>query len=218
MKNIFNFTKFLSLALCISLQFIQVSHSNPKNADEATQKPLLIDLSDSKNLLTWEGAKALINSKHHGTLRLSKALFQLDPKGEITSGEFTIDMKSLVVEDIKDPSNNAKLKNHLFSDDFFSVEKNPESQFKITKIVAKKEKGNTHIITGNLTIKGTVESISFPAKINQDKGVTTITAEIPVDRTKWNIRYNSGKYFTDLAANSIIKDEFVVKLNLTSKK
>jgi polyisoprenoid-binding protein YceI len=199
-------------SLILALFFSINSFSNTE------KKSLIIDLSNSKNLLKWEGAKALINSKHYGTLKLSKANLITNEKGELTGGEFTVDMKSLNVEDLKDPSQNAKLKGHLFSDDFFSIDKYPEAKLKITKIAPSKDKKATHTITGDLTIKNKTHSIEFPAKIKKDKkGITTIQALIPVDRTKWDIRYNSGKFFTDLAANSVIKDEFTVELNLSAQ-
>jgi len=201
----------MKFSLFISLIFLSFATSHAHNHS------LSIDVNDTKNLLKWEGAKALVQSTHDGTLKLSKAKINTNEKGEITGGEFTIDMRSLTVLDLKDPKQNAKLRGHLLSDDFFSVEKFPEAEFKITKLTPKKTKNHTHQVTGDLTIKGIKHSVNFPAKIERKDGETTISAEFPVDRTKYDIRFNSGRFFKDLAANSVIKDEFTVKFDLTAK-
>jgi hypothetical protein len=40
---------------------------------------------------------------------------------------------------------------------------------------------------------------------------------IAIDRTKYDVRYNSGKYFPNLG-DKIINDEFLVNVDLTAKK
>ncbi|MFM2285794.1 MAG: hypothetical protein RLZZ543_1291 [Bacteroidota bacterium] len=113
---------------------------------------------------------------------------------------------------------NAKLLGHLKSDDFFSVEKNPEAQFEIVKVEAASDaaSGNNSTVTGNLTIKGIAKSITFPANITIEPAQLTAKAEFNIDRTEWDIKYGSGKFFQDLG-DKMINDEFTVKFNLTAK-
>jgi hypothetical protein len=44
----------------------------------------------------------------------------------------------------------------------------------------------------------------------------TATADFEIDRTEWDIRYGSGKFFKDIG-DKAINDNFNVKLNLVAK-
>lgn len=169
-----------------------------------------LDTSETK--LNWVGRK--ITGEHTGTLAVKSGKLNVE-KDALTGGSFEIDMTTLVNEDVKDKEQNAKLVGHLKSDDFFSVEKNPTAKFEITKVSAVKDGKVT--ITGDLTIKGKKESITFPAETKTEGKKITATATINVDRTKWNIKYRSGKFFPELG-DKVIKDEFTVKVSLVAKK
>jgi len=124
-------------------------------------------------------------------------------------------MKGITVTDIKDPTDNAKLKGHLESADFFGVSEFPEARFVITEskpITA----GGTHQITGNLTVKGRTETIQFPATVKMEGGKTTMTAQIPVDRTKFHVKFGSPKFFENLVGDRIISDTFDINLKLVA--
>jgi polyisoprenoid-binding protein YceI len=127
-------------------------------------------------------------------------------------------MTSIVVEDIEDEEMNQKLTNHLKSTDFFNAEEYPQAEFVITNVaewqggqVEEGESGNmvtpTHEITGNLTIKGISKSITFPALVKMDEnGMSAYTPQFIVDRTDWDIRFKSRKFFDDLKDNFIFDD------------
>lgn len=168
-----------------------------------------VNTTDSK--LEWVGEK--VTGKHWGTVNISGGTIEVKD-GKITGGEIHVDMTTINVEDLEGDSK-AKLTGHLKSDDFFSVEKNPKVKFVITKVKAdsKLKNGNTHTITGELTIKGNTETISFPARVNMEDGEMTAFASFKLDRTKWNIRYGSGSFFDNLGDKTIY-DEFQVKFNI----
>lgn len=42
------------------------------------------------------------------------------------------------------------------------------------------------------------------------------TAEFEIDRTEWDIKYGSGKFFQDLG-DKMIYDNFIIKLNIAAK-
>ena len=110
--------------------------------------------------------------------------------------------------------------NHLKSDDFFSVEKNPVATFTITKIApysAKKDEAATHYVTGNLTIKGITHEISFPAEITFSDDLMTAKAAFAIDRTKWNVRFRSGSFFENLG-DKMIYDDIKFDLTLVAEK
>jgi polyisoprenoid-binding protein YceI len=126
-------------------------------------------------------------------------------------------MQSMVCEDLKDADYNAKLIGHLKSDDFFSVDQFKTATLKVSKaeIYQGKDKkaGYTHTISGELTIKGITQKVSFPAKVTLKGDRLEAVADIVIDRTLWNVRYGSGSFFDNLGDNMIYNDiEF--KLNL----
>ena len=86
--------------------------------------------ADSK--LNWTGSK--LGGEHFGTLTISSGELFAE-NGALTGGNFTIDMNSIVVEDLTDPGKNADLTDHLKSGDFFSVEKTQLRVFKLRALL-----------------------------------------------------------------------------------
>src|ERR1044071_1761798 len=74
------------------------------------------------SLIRWTGKK--ITGTHNGTINLSDGFIEVED-GKITGGSFDIDTRSIVITDVKDEQTNAQFAGHLFSDDFFAVEKFP---------------------------------------------------------------------------------------------
>ncbi len=126
---------------------------------------------------------------------------------KIVGGEFNIDMNSLNCKDLEDAEWNGKLVGHLKSDDFFGVEKFPLSTLIIKETTSNKD-GETDL-KGELTIKGITRPVSFTAK----KVENTFLASITVDRTKYNVRYGSGKFFENLGDN-MIYDDFTLEIKV----
>jgi len=171
-------------------------------------------LNNEKSIADWEAKKPLISgyvdkgeiSIKNGELIMSDGL--------ATSGNFTIDMNSISVESTGRGSGESSLAKHLKSKDFFDAGKYPTAGFKIEK----SEKGSADgsvIIFGELTIKGITKPISFPAEIYTKDGILRAGAIIELDRTVWDIRYASGKFFKSIGDN-LINDKFSVGLDLSA--
>jgi polyisoprenoid-binding protein YceI len=129
-------------------------------------------------------------------------------------------MNSITVDDITDVEMNKKLTNHLFSEDFFNVAQHNSAKFEITNVEAlptADEQGNTHLISGNLTIKGITNGIKFPAKVSADEAGVNATAKFDIDRTLWNIEYRSGKIFPEIG-DKLIYDEIGFEVNLSANR
>jgi polyisoprenoid-binding protein YceI len=167
------------------------------------------------SIVKWEGKK--VTGAHQGTIKVADGSLSVD-KDKVTGGVVNVDTTSIVDEDIKDAETNAKLIGHLKSDDFFSADKHPRATLKLTKIVegAKDGKG-THTITGDLTIKGKTHPVSFPATIKLDGGKLLTTADVIVDRTLYDIKYGSGKFFQGLG-DKVINDQFTLNVSLVAQK
>ena len=91
-------------------------------------------------------------------------------------------------------------------DDFFGVATYPTATLKITN-VGPGEGGYT--VTADLTIKGKAAPITFIAKMEGGKTM----AEITVDRTVYDVRYGSGKFFENLG-DRMIYDNFDLVVQL----
>jgi len=157
-----------------------------------------------KSKVQWTGEK--LTGKHHGLINLKEGSLTLN-SGNITAGTFVIDMTSIVDKDLDNAEYNAKLVNHLKSDDFFSVAKFPEAKMVITKATAFKD--NKADVRADVTIKGKTNSILFPVTKNGD----TYSAKIVIDRSKFDVKYGSKTFFQDIG-DKVIYDEFTLDVDL----
>lgn len=176
-------------------------------ANEKKSKATALKVDASKSVVKWNAKK--VTGEHSGTVALKSGSLMVDG-GKVTGGSFEIDMNSIKCEDLTDPGYNGKLIGHLKSDDFFSVAKHPVVSFKITKVEANN-------ITGDLTIKGITNSVTFPATVKASKDGATASAKIVLDRTKWDIRYGSKKFFESIGDKAIY-DDFTIDLTLAATK
>jgi polyisoprenoid-binding protein YceI len=116
-------------------------------------------------------------------------------------------MNTITCADLTNEGANQKLVGHLKSDDFFGVEKFPTSTFKVTK--ATQFTNGKARVTGVLTIKGKSETIAFDVT----KKANVYSAQVKVDRSKFNVRYGSKSFFDNLGDN-FIDDIFILDIQL----
>ena len=163
-----------------------------------------------KSTVKWKGSK--ITEGHEGFIQIQRGVLMIN-HGTLVGGEISFNMKSITNSDIESEKYKAMLEGHLKSDDFFDVDKYPLSTISITK--ATKTEGNNYSIVADLTIKGITHSITFDAKVNIQKIDFSAKAKISIDRTKWDIKYNSGNFFKDLGDKAIL-DEIEFDISLLS--
>lgn len=177
-----------------------------------TAKKETYKVNTQKSNIDWLGKKVL--GQHNGSIKLAGGTVVTNGKAPV-GGNFTIDMKSISNKDL-DAENGGKLLGHLKSDDFFGVDKYPTAQFVATGITPA---GNGIVnVTGNLTIKGITNPISFPASYQINGNTLTATAkEVKVDRTKYNIKYGSKSFFESIG-DKAINDEFTLDITLVAEK
>ena len=180
---------------------------SPKNI--AGEK-YLIDTKET--VLTWEGTMVFgFDEKHKGYVYTSKGELIID-KDQLVGGTAEIDMNTI---EYGDKENKNTPIQHLKSPDYFDVEKFPVSTFSITK-VAHEVRGNIKV-TGNLKIKDVTNAVTFPARIAIKDGIVTANGKIIIDRTKWGIRYRSGKFYDNLA-DEAVSDEIEINMKIVAKK
>jgi hypothetical protein len=150
------------------------------------------------SVLNWKGSKP--TGSHNGTVALKSG--NLDVKnGLLNGGVFVVDLTTIKNLDMAGSDGAAKIEGHLKGDDFFDVEKYPTSTFTITKV---KKDGSKLAVTGNLQIKDVTKSITIPAMISTESGVTVFKSEVfNINRADFNVKYGSKSFFDNL------KDKFI---------
>lgn len=220
----------LKVMLMATLPFFALSCSNEAPAEKETTpttetqaapetvKNGSADIDLAASTIHWKGYKIMGN--HTGTINLSEANLQFD-NGNITGGHFIADMKSVKVTDLMDDGEEEEeapeeveedkndLAGHLMDGDFFDAGNFPTAKFEITNAEAS---GNAYQITGNMTIKDVTDPVTFVAKLDNN----TFTATVPVDRTKFGVKYGSGTFFENLGDRAI-KDVFDLEVSLKLK-
>jgi len=166
-------------------------------------------IETSKSKVEWVGKK--VTGQHNGDIKIKSGNLVVDGT-TIKSGSFTIDMTSINTTDI-DGEMKQNLDGHLKSKDFFNTAEHNTAMFEITSVEDKKEGVFTHVIKGNLTIKGITKEISFPAKIGIQGHAIAAYAKFNVNRTDFDIKYGSGSFFEGLG-DKAINDEFELQINL----
>ncbi|MGV6830454.1 MAG: YceI family protein [bacterium] len=150
----------------------------------------------SKSTLNWQGKAAFNSYSPSGSINVKSGKITLEDS-LITSLKIIVDMKSLDHE-------NADLKKHLRNKDFFEVKKYTEAIFQIDEPV--EIKNNQAEVIGKMTIKG----ITREEKVLLNFKDQTMNFNIQLDRTKYNIKFNSPSFFKKLKENAIA-DEFNLK-------
>ena len=170
-----------------------------------------VNVDVNASTVQWVGKK--VTGQHNGSISLKGGRLEME-EGTLTGGLFTIDMASLVCEDLSGDTK-GKLEGHLKSDDFFGVKTYPTATFVITRAVP--QGPGKYKVVGNITIKGTTEEIQFPATIEEKDGTYTATANLVIDRSKFDVRYGSGSFFDNLGDKTIY-DDFELSVNLVTSK
>lgn len=167
----------------------------------ASSASYAFDQTTSK--IGWVGSK--VTGKHDGGFDAFKGTVDVvDGAPEKSRVEVEIVAASI-------SSDAAKLTGHLKSGDFFDVEKHPTATFVSTSVKPGGDKGASHTITGNLTIKGISRSISFPAKVNLSGADVTVDAEFAINRRDYSLNYAG-------MPNDLIRDDVVIKLAIKAPK
>ena len=147
-----------------------------ENKNNASTSPLSLHIGNKKyfiidtkeSVVNWKGAMEIGSNSHSGYVDISKGELRVE-NGQLIGGTVEVDMNTIKDEKHRDDSG---LILHLKDPDFFDVKKFPSSSITITK--AGSSSGEDKKITGNLTIKGITNPITFPAKIEVNGGIVPL--------------------------------------------
>ena len=175
-------------------------------AEDGTKDELTINTTES--IIQWTARK--VTGKHTGTVSVKEGKVEMND-GIMTKANITIDMTSITVEELTGKSK-TDLEGDLKSDRFFGVEKFPTASLVTTSVIGIDE--GDYRITANLTIRGITHPITFDAQVIPDGKKYRARANLVVDRTLYEVRYGSGKFYDDLG-DATIYDDFDLKISLT---
>lgn len=197
-----------------SVTFESVPTTSEKKMETGTYTA---EVDDST--IDWEAGKPAISGYvHHGRFALQSGEVTLE--NEALTGEFVIDVNSLEMISLGGgkAGQESTLEGHLKGERFFDTANHPTATFKITDVSPKVLPGpeqSEYNATGELTIKGQTEEVSFPMKVVVDENNEVwVTADLEIDRTKWGIDFGSASIAEKITEN-IIGD--MVKLDLKVK-
>ena len=200
-KKLMLLTLFLlTLVGCSKKDKTEVPNSKPASSiklEEGSYK-----IIDNESEVTWVG-KEFSTKTHEGTLAITDGKIDITSDGQI-HGEIQINMASIDVTDMKGRGAE-KLEGHLKSPDFFGIEKHPHAFIKFHSNQEKIQ--NTQLdLTGDLTIKGISHPITFTAELFDMKSSVKAKASLTFDRSLYNVRFRSGKFFKGLGDKLILDD------------
>ena len=169
-------------------------------------------VNKDESSIKWTGKK--VTGSHHGTIAIKSGNLEVK-NHQLAGGNLVVDMTSIKDLDLTDPEWNKKLIGHLSSDDFFGVEKYPVSRLVIKKVEPKGD--SLYHISGDLTIKGITQPVEFDSNIAISGNKLEASGTVPVDRTKYGIKYGSGSFFSNLG-DKMIDDIFTLDFSLVANK
>ena len=205
--------KLIILSLIALTGFSIQAQSKAKAKKATTQSSTVLstyELDNSATTVLWTGKK--VGGKHFGKIKTTSG--SLTTSGTtLTGGSIAIDMNSMTCDDITDAEYNGKLIGHLKNEDFFNTASFPEAKFDITKVIYK---GKMAVISGNLTIKGITNPVSFNATIGNSGSQMTAKGKLSFDRTKFDVKYGSTLF--GAAADKAIENNVSLDIIMVANK
>ncbi|MEQ9103455.1 MAG: YceI family protein [Rhodothermales bacterium] len=158
-----------------------------------------VAIDTSMSSIKWRAAK--VTRAHDGGFGMFEGSVTRQGN-ELTGVDVTIDTRTIW-------SDTERLTSHLKTDDFFDVELYPVAQFVADRFAPVDSAGATHLVTGNLTMHGVTNGVTFPANIQVLDNTVTATADFIINRRDWEINY-------DGAADDLVEDQVRLILDITA--
>ena len=203
----------LTLASCGGEQATEVVTAPAVVVVQDTTPAMVVDtfkIASEASEVKWVGTK-LVGASHNGYIKFKEGWLGLS-EGKLVSGDFTIDLSSIVDLDIKKASDNSRLVDHLKSADFFNVDSFPTAHFLVSS-------ATDSTVTGNLTLRNITNSVTLPfdVKMMGDSDMIVLSKKFSINRTKWGIMHATGS-IAGIAKDKIISDMIELEISLNARK
>ncbi len=229
-----NKLNFAGLLIVTSLFVISCNQAPKSDEAEVTEAKEVAEVTAEAQYtilpeaseVTWVGTKP--GGRHNGTIEIKEGALKVN-NGEVVGGNFTMNLNQIEVLDLEG-EDKGKLTGHLQSPDFFDVKNHPEARFEITSVEpytaaaasdATDEEFRienlSHKVTGNLTLRDSTLSISFPALIEMKDDKLVAKANFNIDRTNWGVSYGDESKAVDKAKDKFIYNTVNIGFNIEAK-
>jgi len=197
-------------------------------ADISSDSGNAYSISIDQSVVGWTGTKVVGMGSHSGTFGIAEGSLTVN-EGALVGGSITLDLNNIVCTDTASwmtEELKGKLVGHLKDTSFLFVAEHPTAVFEIASVEAlakADEAGNSHTLTGNLTLRGETRSISFPALIVVSEAGIKASGVATINRLDWGINYDkenlslSEKLKAKLQ-NGIVGENVEISFTLTAAK
>lgn len=177
-------------------------------AAAAMEKSYSLDVANSH--VAWAGTMIGVKT-HTGTLNFTEGKFTVKG-GQLTGGEFVVDMKNYAMNDTNYAPDGSKmgtkamLMGHLMSPDFFAVDSFPTAALRITGV-----NGNT--AAGELTVRGRTnpETVTDIAITDNGDGTVKATGKLVFNRQKYGVSWKAPM------KDMVVKDDIELNVDIVGK-
>lgn len=163
-------------------------------------------VTPERSAIGFVGAK--VTAQHVGQFRdFTGAIALVDGKLDGGRLEFEVKPASVVVD-----GGLPKLEGHLKSPDFLDVAGHPTARFVSTEIKPGSEvAGMNTTVTGNLELRGTTRSVTFPAFVEIGADAVKAKTEFGINRKDFGIQYPG-------MPDDLIKDNVLIRVALEAPR
>ena len=179
--------------------------ANAGNPDNGKTK---VNVTSSK--VEWIGYK--VTGKHTGTVAIKEGTLDIKD-GFLAGGTVVIDMTTIKTTDLTGEYA-GKLEGHLKSADFFSVDAYPTATIQIKEV--KPQGVGIFEVKADLTIRGKTNPVTFNTTLVPEGKKYKATAKLKIDRTMYDVKYGSTKFFEGLG-DTAIYDEFDLSIVIVTE-
>jgi polyisoprenoid-binding protein YceI len=198
---------FIALAATIALYSCGGSDKPAETSKIDSMAAVTYTINPDSSTVTWSGTMLKVYT-HTGTVKLKSGSVTV-VGGKVTTGTFTVDLKSINPLDSNYNTTDHKkegLVGHLSSPEFFATDSFPEATFAVKSI-----DGST--VTGDLTVRGkTNEEKVTDVVITADSTSFSATGKLVFNRQKYGIAWKAAK------KDMVLSDDIEISVALKGRK
>lgn len=218
--------KFI-FSIAITAAFLVSCNSEPKSESKEMSAEDKLDslnaeaegtyrVQPENSTVTWTGNMTKVGGtslyNHTGNLKVTEGSLTIK-EGEISDGNFVVDMSSMVTTDENYDEKDRSRENligHLSSPDFFAIDSFPQAMFTVKKVEGDK-------VHGDLTVRGiTKEEVIEGVSTEMSNGVLKASGKLVFDRQDYDINFSMEE--AQGVKDKFIDDDIEVMVNFTAVK
>lgn len=159
--------------------------------EETDNAAVTYSLDSEASSLKWEGVYEADGHKHNGTISVTEGMVSYEGD-EFKSGEFTVDMNTIMDEDLPSPDKDT-LQSHLSGPYFFNVAKFPDTKVTVNSLNDKEASLTINVVgqkietTVPVKFSKSADKVTAKGKFSLDVTALKLGGMQPMDPTKPNM-------------------------------